>query len=650
MINQFWGVKKMETKTKKIYTFLKASILSVLLLLSTCANLTLANSSISNVEEATSFLMEHHPIDFDEVFLYVWGPISKGEEIFSTKDHILDAPEKGYVFYIDLYPRANLFHPVQYIFLSESIGEFIVKDAMSPPLNFADYQMIETSMGELFTSVQNRRAPIPEAKNSLPMNGWFDKRYAVLMNGGHSMGSNHVRYWNDLSNIYITLNYVYEYPDENIIVLCSDGLDPAPDQSNGQNSDPDLDGDGDDDIVYSCVLSNVDMVFEELADILTEGSELFVFATDHGSSSGEWNTLFNLWNMEELTDAHFAELLDALPDCEVVCTFEPCYSGGFLDDVVVPPGPVVASSACRHDELSWAMNNLEYDEYVFHWTAAVKGEDAYGTPVDADFNQDGFITMDEAYIYAEAMDVQPESPQYGDYPEDIGNEITLWPGSEPPETPTKPDGPELWAQFIDAIFTSTTTDPEGESIYYWFDWGDGNNTGWIGPYASGQTGEASHGWTEIGEFEIKVIAKDLYDVESEWSEPATITIVENQPPEKPIITGPKSGKSRVLLTFKFVAEDPEGNDICYMVSWGDGHYEPWTDLKASGEEVTFSHAWSEVGDYTIIARAKDQYGAKSPQNSIKLTITKSRAVNSPFLNFLESHPILYQLLLRFLRL
>ena len=77
----------MEKKVKKISIFLNASIFSIILLVSTCTNLTVANTSISNVEEVTDFLMEHHPIDFDEVLLYVWGPISEGEEIFSTKDH-----------------------------------------------------------------------------------------------------------------------------------------------------------------------------------------------------------------------------------------------------------------------------------------------------------------------------------------------------------------------------------------------------------------------------------------------------------------------------------------------------------------------------------------------------------------------------------
>ena len=628
-------------KKNKINNLLKAGVLSFILIFTSCANITTASPSVSNCEEVADYVIEQLSIEKDEVLIYVWGPVDKGERIFGTKEYIMDVPEKGFIIYIDPYPRANLFHPVHYIFLSENKEEFIVKDAISPPINFDDYQRIETAIGELLYSLQNRRAPISEEK--IPMTSSRDSRWAVLMNGGYGAGSNHVRYWNDLSNIYIALVEVYGYPDENIIVLCSDGLDPAPDQSNGQNSDPDLDGDGDDDIMYSCVLSNVDMVFEELADNLTGGSELFIFHTDHGSSNGGWNTLFNLWNMEELTDAHFATLLDALPDCEIVCTFEPCYSGGFLDDVVVPPGPRVASSACRHDELSWAMSNLLYDEYVFHWTAAVKGEDAFGEPVDADYNEDGMITMDEAFEYAEAHDVQPEEPQYGDYPEGIGETISLWPGSKPPETPTKPDGPEEWIKDIEAIFTTSAIDPDGEDIYYMFDWGDGNFSEWVGPYSSGETGNASHIWTELGEYEIKAVAKDINGVTSNWSEPHILSIVKNKIPDRPTIDGPSWGLGGKEYEFTFVSVDPDDHDLYYRVDWDDGVKTDWLGPYSSGEEIELSHVWGKKGGYWIKAWAKDVMGGSSGQGMFKINIltndkykTTPRYINPLFIQILEN--------------
>ncbi len=360
----------------------------------------------------------------DEVILQVWGPVPAGTEVLGCSEHVMTTPADGYVIFIDDYPTANLFHPVRYAFVSSGTGEVTVVDASSPPENYADYERIETRIWNQLSALENRRAPKPAAPHE-PIDS---DRWAVLMNGGHDSGNNHIRYWNDLSNIYMALNAVYGFADDHIIVLCSDGLNPAPDQSNGQNSDPDLDGDGDDDIMFQCDLANVDAVFANLVTTLVPEDKLFIFSTDHGSSDGGWSTHFNLWNHEELLDSHFASLLAALPQCEVICTFEPCFSGGFLDDVVVPPGPIVASSSCRHDEYSWAMPpDYMYDTYVFHWTAAVKGEDAYGVVVDADYNSDGVVTMDEAFIYAEIHDTSDEEPQYGDYPVGIGAGISLWP-------------------------------------------------------------------------------------------------------------------------------------------------------------------------------------------------------------------------------
>ncbi|MCD6108537.1 MAG: hypothetical protein J7J89_03585, partial [Thermoplasmata archaeon] len=56
------------------------------------------------------------------------------------------------------------------------------------------------------------------------------------------------------------------------------------------------------------------------------------------------------------------------------------------------------------------------------------------------------------------------------------------------------------------------------------DWGDGTNSGWLGPYNSGETVEASHSWSEKGEYSIKVKAKDINGLESEWSDPLVISM------------------------------------------------------------------------------------------------------------------------------
>jgi len=72
--------------------------------------------------------------------------------------------------------------------------------------------------------------------------------------------------------------------------------------------------------------------------------------------------------------------------------------------------------------------------------------------------------------------------------------------------------------------TSAVTDPEGDDIYFLFDWGDGTYSDWLGPFFSGEIGSATHKWTRQGIFQIRVKARDSYGLESPWSDPLTVTM------------------------------------------------------------------------------------------------------------------------------
>jgi len=96
----------------------------------------------------------------------------------------------------------------------------------------------------------------------------------------------------------------------------------------------------------------------------------------------------------------------------------------------------------------------------------------------------------------------------------------------PPDTPGQPNGPTQGVTNKELTFSGVTTDPEGEQIYYKFYWGDNTSSYWVGPYDSGVAGEASHVWTDPGEYDIRVKAKDINERESDWSIPLTVTIVE----------------------------------------------------------------------------------------------------------------------------
>jgi hypothetical protein len=97
-----------------------------------------------------------------------------------------------------------------------------------------------------------------------------------------------------------------------------------------------------------------------------------------------------------------------------------------------------------------------------------------------------------------------------------------------PQKPKKPSGPNIGSEGINYTYSTSTIDPQGEKVYYWFNWGDGSNSGWIGPFDSGATIEASHTWTTSNSFDIKVKAKDIQGHESVWSDSLKVKIPRNR--------------------------------------------------------------------------------------------------------------------------
>lgn len=66
-------------------------------------------------------------------------------------------------------------------------------------------------------------------------------------------------------------------------------------------------------------------------------------------------------------------------------------------------------------------------------------------------------------------------------------------------------------------FTVSTTDTGGSNIWYYIDWGDDTNSGWLGPYASGTGITESHTWSSEAIFTIKAKAKNEDETESDWA-------------------------------------------------------------------------------------------------------------------------------------
>ena len=108
--------------------------------------------------------------------------------------------------------------------------------------------------------------------------------------------------------------------------------------------------------------------------------------------------------------------------------------------------------------------------------------------------------------------------------------VTITSGeNNPPEKPSTPSGPTNGKAGTSYSYLSSSIDIDGNQIYYLFDWDDGTDSGWTGPYDSGQTASASHVWTVQGSYSIKVKARDEHGVEGVWSDPLPISMPKNKP-------------------------------------------------------------------------------------------------------------------------
>jgi len=102
--------------------------------------------------------------------------------------------------------------------------------------------------------------------------------------------------------------------------------------------------------------------------------------------------------------------------------------------------------------------------------------------------------------------------------------------THPPNQPSTPDGPSIVHKNTPYTYTTSTVDPDGDQVYYLWDWGDETSSDWLGPYVSGLIAGATHEWDETWYYYIKVIARDVHGVLSNWSIPKPIVVSYDIPP------------------------------------------------------------------------------------------------------------------------
>lgn len=103
--------------------------------------------------------------------------------------------------------------------------------------------------------------------------------------------------------------------------------------------------------------------------------------------------------------------------------------------------------------------------------------------------------------------------------------VVLISPDSPPGTPQAPTGTTMGKIKVEYTFNTTSIDPDGDEVYYLWSWGDGNTSGWLGPFASGENATARYTWMGRGFYGVKVKAKDTRGLESNWSHTVNVTML-----------------------------------------------------------------------------------------------------------------------------
>ncbi len=102
----------------------------------------------------------------------------------------------------------------------------------------------------------------------------------------------------------------------------------------------------------------------------------------------------------------------------------------------------------------------------------------------------------------------------------------------------------------------------------------------------------------------------------------------NNPPDKPTIEGPTSGKIGEVYQYNITITDPDGDDMQQMeVDFGDGIVTLYecgcsSRLWESGKTLEVFHAWKKTGDYVVKARVMDVHGAWSEWGSMEVSMPR----------------------------
>jgi PKD repeat protein len=170
---------------------------------------------------------------------------------------------------------------------------------------------------------------------------------------------------------------------------------------------------------------------------------------------------------------------------------------------------------------------------------------------------------------------------------------------------------------IDELVTfdgSDSTDPDDDDFVdeYFFDYGDGGDSGWI------TSSSAVHSYTAAGTYTARLRVRDSHGLESDNQDSVSVRVAStpsNKAPTAVLTASPTSVEVGKTVTFNGdSSSDPDGLVQFWRFNYGDGVDSGWV-----ANSVT-THSYNNQGVYTATLQVKDDDGAVS-ENTALITIT-----------------------------
>jgi hypothetical protein len=232
-----------------------------------------------------------------------------------------------------------------------------------------------------------------------------------------------------------------------------------------------------------------------------------VWSTDDGDGIPEYNEISwpDFININSNLDDDYPSVVTA-ESCYVGCP-EPAPGGNLGIDLLTDPTMgasigVIASSRSPYGSFDWpnppgGTDSIiyEFNNYMINESKGV-GEALYDSKYFCNYNYGWDHWAEYLDLYTFNLFGDPSLAIEGITTENL-----------PPDKPTI-DGPNKGSPGKEYTYSIIASDPDDDTLYVQWDWGDGTTSDWLGPFSSGTEVWDSHIWNEKGTVIISVTVED----------------------------------------------------------------------------------------------------------------------------------------------